>query len=51
MWVRSRALSNPLAHVAGGAAALYLAAFLLVPLGVILARGLAPEGVPVGAAL
>lgn len=45
------ALPNPLAHVAGGAATLYLAAFLLVPLGVILARGLAPEGEPAGAAL
>ncbi len=42
--MRNRPVSNPLAHVAGGAAALYLAAFLLVPLGVILARGLAPEG-------
>jgi len=42
---------NPLAHLAGGVATLYLTAFLLVPLGVILARGLLPGGgAPFGAA-
>jgi len=40
-----------LAHVAGGVATLFLAAFLLVPLGVILGRGLAPGEEPLGAAL
>ncbi len=42
---------NPLAHLAGVAATLYLAAFLLVPLWVILARGLAPGDGPFGAAI
>src|SRR5690554_4923727 len=49
--MRSRPGSNPLAHVAGGVATLFLAAFLLVPLGVILGRGLAPGEEPLGAAL
>lgn len=40
--MHSRPSHNWLAHIAGGAATLYLLAFLLVPLGVILARGLAP---------